>query len=163
MTNPVEQDAANRAGDIIEFLSKAGGLVVLIASFLKWAWKPYVEWRRKRLAELIKEVLGPELLSLKNVVDREDGCIDRLDVLVDQIRQLFDEHDLLTKVVFENRDRLDEFADLLTHMGLDNERRRDPERLSQMLDQLEERRNARRRRLPIKEDESDAPIRNRKS
>lgn len=161
MTNPAEQQVAERAGAIIDFLTKAAGLAAIVAGFLKWAWKPYVEWRRRRLAELMKELLGAELKALRALIEREDGCADRMDIAVEQIRQLFDEHDLLTKVVFDNRDRLDEFSELLSNFGLDNERRRDPERLSAMLDQLEERRNARRRHLPIREEDSDAPIRNR--
>lgn len=158
MTNPVEQDAATRAGDIIEFLSKAGGLIVLIAGFLKWAWAPYQKRKKRLMAEMIKEILGTELTSLKNLIEREDSCADRMDKAVEQIKQLFDEHDMLVKVVFENRDRIDETAGLLDAVGISTDRR-DPERISEMMDQLEERRNARRRRLPIREDDSDAPSR----
>lgn len=160
MSNPVEQSAAERAGDILEFLTKAGGLAALVAGFLKWAWKPYVEWRKKKTAELMREILEPELAALKALIEREDGCADRMEKATVQIKELFSEHDLLTRVVFDNRDRLDEFTEMLSYMGFDNERRRDPERLSQMLDQLEARRNARRRKLPIREEDSDAPHRN---
>lgn len=144
----VDVDVSQRALNIVEFLTKAGGLAALFAGVLKWAWKPYVEWRRHRMALLMREVLKIELVQLKELTDREHGCVERMEVMVGQITTLFGEHDMLLEVVYDNRERHDETNQLLDALGFSTDRRSDSDRrdeLDGMIGRLNERRMARRR------------------
>lgn len=144
-------ETPQRAMDLLDFLTKAAGLAVIFAGFLKWAWKPYVDWRRRRMAELIHDVLKQELDQLSTVVD----AIGRIETVTDQIKILFSEYDLMMDVVIDNRQRMDETNDLLDGMIPTQDRRRREPAL-QVFEELMDRRRVRRRKLDINEEESHA-------
>lgn len=165
MTPTPEQEAAARGIALVDYF-----LRIVIALGGAWTavtmiYRPLVEWRRKSQARAIREILAPDLAQLKAVVDHEDGCASRLELVLLRLEELFSDHDDMVKIVVDNRERLNENNDLLNAIGLtsNRDRREDPEhteKIDGLIDALDERRRRRRRKtdpLPPIPPMPDAP------
>lgn len=150
MTPPLPPEANDRALDIIEFLTKFSGALLALWAFLAKVGKPYVEWRRRHLAEMMRDVLKDELAAMRRFTEQEDLCAQRLDHATARIEEIVEEHDMVVQAVHSIAETQEEMWDLLTALGLHaNERRTGDDRrvhLDEMLTDLSERRRSRRRR-----------------
>ena len=145
---PDDVHVAERVAATIELWAKIAGSAGIIAGFLKLIVKPFIEWRRESQARMVRDVLAPELEKMHRIIETEDGCARRMEVVLHSLREFFGDHDHLIAIATDNRDRLDEFNDLLSALGFSSERREDDERrlvIDRMITALTERRKARRR------------------
>lgn len=90
-----------RAAATIQLLASVAGSLLIVWGFLAKVAKPFIEWRRRKLVEIMRDVLRDELGKA----------------------QLFADLDSLIKLASDNHERLDEINDLLTAMGVGNDRR----------------------------------------
>jgi hypothetical protein len=152
VTAPMPSDPENavRALDIIEFLTKFSGALLALWAFIAKVGKPYVEWRRRHMAELMREVLKEELAALARVTSQEELCAERLTAAAQRMEDVLDEQEVMSKAIHSIAETQDEMWDLLTALGLNaNDRREGDERrvhLDDLLTDLSERRRSRRRR-----------------
>lgn len=141
---------SKRVLDVIQWLATVAGSLAIVWAFLEKVGKPYFEWRRRRMAELIREVLQAELTRLDGIADREEEILDEYQKVLARQEQIFYDLDALLDIAGDNRDRLDEMNCLMDELGLaSRDRRERDEDLKLMMDGLIERRKARRRKLPI--------------
>jgi hypothetical protein len=144
-----DADLAQRALDTVELLAKVAGSLAIVWGFVLKVLVPYKKWRQESLGRTIREVLKPELEMLQQVLEHEDGCAGRMEVVLKRQEELFGDLDLLLEVALDNRDRLDEQNDLLSALGLESERRTGEERrvrMDMIFSTLGDRRRERRRR-----------------
>lgn len=113
----LDPDAAQRALDVVEFLAKLGGGLLIVWGFIARVAKPFVDWRRKRLQDAIRDALKADLDPLRELPDRVRLALERQD-------QVFDEIDLFVAVMSDHRERLEEFSGLLDEVGLASRDRR---------------------------------------
>lgn len=149
----IPQDAAQRAADVLEFLGKAAGSLALLWAFIAKVGKPYIEWRGKRRALEIRSALKTELDCIGKMPEIERD----LQLILERQNRVFDELDLIGGIATENHERLDEFRELMDAVGFASRDRRDAEdrrqHVTDALRELNDRRNARRRRTDLIEEE----------
>ena len=124
-----------RAAATVQLLASVAGSLLIVWGFLAKVGKPFIEWRRRKLVEIMRDVLRDELGKA----------------------QLFADLDSLIKLASDNHERLDEINDLLTAMGVGNDRR-GPDRAKdarEILERLSERQARRRRGDLLREPERE--------
>jgi hypothetical protein len=138
-----DPELSTRALDLAEFGAKfaiaLGGIYALVEKVAK----PYYEWRKKRLALELKELLAPELERLEML---GATAIEIRTVLARQT-EIFQDFDAFMVVARDHTDRLDETNDLLDEVfhldrRFNSERRAEIDTLLSLLDK---RQKARRR------------------
>lgn len=155
---PMEPTAlSQRALDVVEWGAKFTIALGSIWLFLRNVAKPAGEWYAHRRAaaekhrvEMTRKALAPELAILERVADQEDGCMRRMEAVMERQEVVFEDLDMLLKVSIDAHERLDETNDLLNAVGFDATRRVDEERrveVERMISRLTERRKERRREL----------------
>ena len=141
-----DPELSKRALDTLELWAKVAGSLTALALFVHKILKPYQDWRRKSLADLIREVLKEELEKLDAVVDREEEVFVQLGRVLARQDALFADIDAFLEIGSDNRERLDEVNGLLDKIGLTSDRRAgDRGRFDELMEQLHDRRNQRRR------------------
>lgn len=141
---------SKRALDVIQWLATVAGSLAILWGFMAKVGKPFVEWRRRRMAEVIREVLTAELSRLDGICDREEQILDGYQKVLARQEAIFRDLDMLIEIALDNRDRLDEMNALMDELGLSSRDRRERAiDVDNMIDTLNERRKARRRKLPI--------------
>jgi hypothetical protein len=145
-----DPQSTKAALDTIEFLAKFTGMLVVLWGFIAKVLKPYQDWRRRHLAEMMREILKDELTSLARITQQEELCAERLTTATERIEEVVEEHDALIRAIGNIAETQEEIWDLLTALGLHaNDRREGDERrvhLDGILTDLSERRRSRRRR-----------------
>lgn len=139
---------AERMASVLEWGAKAVIALGSLKGFITGIYKPYVTWRRDHNARMVRDVLEPELDALNRIIAQENGCMTRMEEVLEQTRMIFQEFDDVLEVMMDNRERLDETNELLDSVGFSSERRTDPDRreeVQKMVDRLHERRKLRRR------------------
>ena len=139
-------DATQRAADVVEFLATVAGSLLIVWGFIARIAKPFVDWRRDRLRDAIRDALKADLDPLRALPSQVKRALDRQD-------QVFDEIDLFVAVIADNRERLDDISSLLDEVGYASRDRRTSTERRQLADdafaELQGRLRSRRR----KEDE----------
>lgn len=138
----VPPDAPQRAAEVLEFLAKLAGALAIVWGFIAKVAKPFVDWRRRRLQEAIRDALRADLDPLRELPSRVELALERQD-------QVFDEIDLFLEVIADNRDRINEINGFLDEVGFASRDRRHAERrrtADEAFDELQGRLRSRRRR-----------------
>lgn len=115
-----------RIADVAEWLVKVGGSLALMWGFLARVAKPYVEWRKRKLVESIREAVQPELTVMTSLKADHQAIVKKLDVSLARQSELFDEIELFITVIADHHDRLEEVRELLDEAGFASRDRRDP-------------------------------------
>lgn len=144
---PTSADAMKRLLDTLETWVKLGGALAALWLFIRRVLKPFIEWRRKSLAILIKEILKDELNRLDSVGAREDEVFRLLGRVLARQDEFFKDVDAFILIATHNTERIDEVNDLLDASGYASERRSGEDRrnVEGQMQQLLERRRLRRR------------------
>lgn len=125
---PVTRDGAELVGAVVEFLAKVAGSLLIVWGFIVRVWKPFVEWRRRRLTDAIRLALKAELEAMAGLPERDQALLDKVNLALDRQEQVFSEIDLFVIVMADSRDRMDEVTDLLNVSGFASRDRRPVER-----------------------------------
>lgn len=154
---PGDPEIAGRIASTIELWAKIAGGVIGIWALLAKVWKPYVEWRREQLSKQMRETFAHELAQLddlrrdlKEIVDNEHGCAEKMEIIVTRQEQVFEEFDLVAAIMRDIHYRADETNDLLDAMGFTSDRRSSEDKkrdVEVMLARLQVRQTERRRAL----------------
>jgi hypothetical protein len=142
-------DMSQTTLDVIELWGKLVGVLVATAGFFRLIWKPYTDWKRKQLAEMIRAVLKEELTDVGQLKTGQEEIMTHIRKLERQVETLFNDVDSFIEIATDNRERHDETADLLNAMGLSSDRRVDPDRrehIDGLMSGILDRRKSRRRR-----------------
>lgn len=144
-----DPELSKRALDTLELWAKIAGALTVIALFILKILKPYQDWRRKSLAELIREVLKAELEKLDGLTEREDEVFRALGRVLARQTELFVDIDSFLDIAGDNRERIDEINELLDLEGFTSLERRNGHdrivRVDEVLEGIRDRRKARRR------------------
>lgn len=144
-------DIQERLASVAQTLITIGGALGMFWAFLAKVAKPWIEWRRKSIARTVREAIGPELKAMEALIAREETCAEGQEKILRRQNKIFDDVDTLLIVALDNRDRLDEFGQLLDAVGFDSDRRTDSEKRKQvdgMLSELRTRRKQESREDP---------------
>lgn len=142
---PGDPEITARVADVVEVLAKVAGALLIVWGFLARVAKPWIEWRRATKARARKELEA----QMREWFSEELRSFELLAALVPRIDVLFQDHDLLLDIAFDNRERHDEMTDLLDTLGFTSDRRTTDERrdkVTEMVNTLAERRRDRRRK-----------------
>jgi hypothetical protein len=137
--------------DLIEWIAKAAVGLGSIKVFLAGIYKPFMEWRRKLVAQTVREVLAPELKQLQDIIAEESGCAESLKITARSMHEMFNDLDKMLVIATDNRARIDETNDLLDEV-FNLDRRIDHERAAEidaLLTGLAERQKLRRRGVAL--------------
>jgi hypothetical protein len=148
VTPTPSQDVTKRVLDVVEFGSKSALGIGSVWALLEKVIKPFYEWRKKHMANVIREILKDELATINHVAQDRKDFVEVVTRVFDRQGILFDDIDQFIEVSNDNRERVDEVNELLDAIGLSAERRMDPDRrkrVDTLLANLEERRVARAR------------------
>ena len=110
MTEPSLEE---RAAATVQLLTAAAGLIGLLWVGLAKVVKPYQEWRRKHLASVVGEILGPVLERLRIAVQREEDCTQLQQRVLERQSVIFADMDAFLKLALDNAERHDETSELL--------------------------------------------------
>lgn len=140
---PPDPTLGRRVLDVLTILASVAGSLAIVWGFLKMVGKPWYDWRQRRQAAIIREVLKPQLDALDSICAREEANVTAN-------RELFKDFDKLMEIALDNRDRLDDMNNLLDALGFaSRDRRADSaghqEKMTEIVEGLIERRRQRRR------------------
>lgn len=98
-----------RVADVLDYGARLTVSLVAIWAFVEKIGKPYSTWRRRRLAEELREILKPELENLAAM----KKCTDHIDLVLTRQDALFRDIDDFLVIARTNTERIDETNDLL--------------------------------------------------
>jgi hypothetical protein len=127
--------------DVLELAAKAAVALGSLKFFIETLYKPLMMWRKEQQAKRIREAIAPELEQMHALIDEEKTCTSKMQAILEGVRSVFLDHDVLIEIASDNRDRLDENNDLLDAIGLSTDRRISPadlERRRDMVKRLQE-------------------------
>lgn len=138
--------------EVMSFWAKAAGAALIVWQLVERVWKPYSEWKRKRFAASIREVLKDDLACLPRIQEFEERTNVLLAEVLRRQEQIFADVDDFLSLAMENSERHDETAELLNAAGYaSKERRANPEerraRFDSMVDALRMRQRERQREV----------------
>lgn len=148
MVDPDNVDLSSRALGVVEFWAKFAGGAAIVWGFVVKIVKPLMDWRRKRMSDMIRAALKPELDLLQGNSTQMQEIAEDVSRMAQRQEEVYMEIDSLLEIAQDNRDRHDETADLLNAMGLSSDRRLADrrQRVEELFEGLNDRRKERRRR-----------------